>query len=180
MRVRDWQDVVRDVVEADVEPADWRAVAGERSTGIGEDLYLAHPQQGVYLVKTYAKNPFERRGVGARLARSIDDDIGSYLPTEREAMFAVRPQPDGDAEDRAQRIEETVKAHADAPTEPSDLFEDIMSAMESPAFGPLSYEPHGRPERLSGLSGTFEEAETILSNELDDLLDTDQIGRGFD
>lgn len=180
MRVRDWQDIVNDVVEANVEPADWRAVAGKRDGGLGEDLYLAHPRRGVYLVKTYAKNPFERKGVGAQLARSVDDEIGAHLPSERESMFAVRPGMDEDTQDRARRVEETVKAHADAPTEPSDLFEDMMRAMDSPAFGPLAYDPNGRPESIDGLAGTFDDAESVLGNELDDLLDRDQISRGFD
>lgn len=181
MRVRDWQDIVRDVVDANVEPADWRAVAGQRAGGIGEDLYLAHPNRGLFLLKTYAKNPFERRGVGARISRSVDEEIGSYLPEERDAMFAVRPGPDeDDLEDRAREVEETLKAHADAPTTPGDLFEDMMRAMDSPAFGPLQFDPNGRPSPLDGLAGTFDEAEDVLGAELEELIDRDQIGHGFD
>lgn len=43
MRVRDWQDIVSDVVDSDADPDDWRAVAGDRASGLGEDLYLGHP-----------------------------------------------------------------------------------------------------------------------------------------
>lgn len=182
MRVRDWQDIVNDVVESDVEPADWRALAGQRSGGLGEDLVLAHPRRGVFMLKTYAKNPFERKGVGARIARSIDDEIESNLPKEEDAMFAVRSGVDDEdeLESRARRVEETVKTHADAPTEPSALFEDMMRAMDSPAFGPLAYDPNDRPEPLDSLTSSFEEAEDVLSSELEDLLDRDQITRGFD
>lgn len=180
MRVRDWEDIVKDVVEADAEPADWRAVAGQRSGGVGEDLYLAHPNRGMFFLKTYAKNPFERKGVGTRVARSVDDEIGSYLPEERDSMFAVRPGPDENVEKRARQVEETVKAHADAPTTPSDLFEDMMRAMDSPAFGPLEFDPQGRPSPLDDLSGTFDEAESVLSAELEDLIERDQIDHGFD
>ena len=180
MRVRDWQDIVKDVVEADAEPADWRAVAGKRSGGLGEDLYLGHPNRGLFLLKTYTKNPFERKGVGARVARSLDEEIGSHLPADGDAMFAVQQRSDDDIEERARRVEETVKAHADAPTSPNDLFEDMMRAMDSPAFGPLSYEPQGRPADLDGLAGTFDEEESVLSDELESLLDRDEIGRAFD
>ena len=180
MRVRDWKDILQDVTDSNVEAADWRAVAGERSNGIGEDLFLGHPKRGVFYLKTYAKNPFERRGVGTKVARSLDDDINANMPDERKAMFAVRPPKQENAKEKAQRLEETVKAHASAPTEPGDLFEDMMRAIQSPAFGPLEFDPQGRPEPLDELTGTFDEAESVLSSELEDLLSRDQISHGFD
>ena len=67
MRVRDWQDILADVTDAGVDPDGWRAVAGDRRDGLGEDLYLGHPNAGVYALKTYAKNPTELRGVGGRV-----------------------------------------------------------------------------------------------------------------
>ena len=181
MRVRDWREVVREIVDADVRPDDWRAIAGPRSRGIGEDLYLAHPRRGVYVLKTYPKNPFERRGVGSHVARSIDDEIGQWMPTEAPAKFAVQPavRDQTDAEARAKRLEETVKTHAEMPSTPDALFEDVMEAIESPAFGPLTYDQSDRPDPLDALSGTFDEAERLLESELDDLLDDDDIGRGF-
>lgn len=183
MRVRDWQDIVRDVVEQDVEPDDWRAVAGDRRKGVGEDLYLGHPRVGVYHLKTYAKNPFQVRGVGTRVARNIDDEIGRLLPRKPDtgAHFAVQepPEDEAEAETKASELEEVVKAHAEAPTRPQDLFEDMMETLESPAFGPMEYDRYGRPEALEDLSSEFERAEELLDAELDDLIDTDEVGRGF-
>ena len=80
MRVRDWQDILEDVVESDADPAGWRAVGGDRASGIGEDLFVGHPDAGVFQLKTYAKNPFEVQGVGARVARRIDEDIDPLFP----------------------------------------------------------------------------------------------------
>jgi hypothetical protein len=54
-----------------------------------------------------------------------------------------------------------------------------MEAMDSPAFGPMEYDMTGRPEGLDALSETFEEAEDLLSAELDDLVETDEVDRGF-
>lgn len=181
MRIREWQDIVRDVTESGAEPEEWRAVAGDRSGGLGEDLYLGHPNAGVYQLKTYAKNPFSVRGVGTRVARRLDDEIGSYLPEDDEGRFAVRSAPDGEerAKERAKRLEETIKAHADAPTTPDALFEDAMEAVESPAFGPMEYDSHGRPENLDRLAEGFDEAEELLNAELDELIDGDDVGRGF-
>jgi hypothetical protein len=183
MRVRDWQDIVQDVVEQNVEPDDWRAVAGDRQAGLGEDLYLGHPSAGVYHLKTYAKNPFEVKGVGTQVARNIDDEIGSILPRQPDtgAQFAVQepPEDEAEAETKAKELEEVVKAHADAPTSPEDLFGDMMETLESPAFGPMEYDQYGRPDALEELSEEFHDAEELLDSELDELIDTDGVDRGF-
>lgn len=183
MRIREWQDVLADVTERKVDPDDWRAVGGTRARGVGEDLYFGHPKAGLYQLKTYAKNPFEVKGVGAKIARNLDDEIGSFLPTsDEQSRFAVRGKPDADEkamERKARHLEETIKAHADAPTRPADLFDDVMEVLESPAFGPMEFDSYGRPDALSGMSETFEEADDLLNAELDDLVDADEVGRGF-
>ncbi len=63
-------------------------------------------------------------------------------------------------------------------TTPDALFEDVMNAIESPAFGP-EYGGYGRPESLDRLAERFEEAETVLDAELDELIATDEGDRGF-
>ncbi|SDR16861.1 hypothetical protein [Natronobacterium texcoconense] len=182
MRIREWQDILEDVTEQDVDPEDWRAVAGDRAGGVGEDMYLAHPRGGVYFLKTYAKNPFEVRGVGTQVARKLDDEIGSFLPHDREAgRFAVQSPPEDEdhAESVSKRLETVLETHADAPTTPQDLFDDVMEAMESPAFGPMEYDQYDRPDELEELADRFEEAEDLLNAELEDLIETDEVDRGF-
>jgi len=181
MRVRDWQDIVEDVVSSDADPDGWRAVGGTRSRGIGEDLYLGHPTAGLFHLKTYAKNPFEVHGVGTQLARKLDDEIGPYLPEDADGRFAVRQAaPDEDtAENRARHVEETLKAHAKAPTSPDHLFSDLMEALESPAFGPVDYDTRSRPDSVEELSTTFEEAEDVLETEFEDIVEDDGVNRGF-
>ncbi|KDS91879.1 hypothetical protein FK85_16255 [Halorubrum saccharovorum] len=182
MRVRDWDDILADVASDSTDPDGWRAVAGSRREGLGEDLYFGHPGVGVYHLKTYAKNPRDLRGVGAKIARSVDDELDPLLPSEESAgRFAVRspPEDESEAEDVATRLRETLKVHAEAPTSPDHLFEDVMEAIDSPAFGPMDYEFDGRPDELDELSDTFEEAEELLSSELEDLIDDDDVDRGF-
>jgi hypothetical protein len=183
MRVRDWDDIVRDVVEDEVDPEGWRAVAGDRRSGIGEDLYLGHPASGAYHLKTYAKNPFEVRGVGTRIARNLDEEIGGFLPKDRRenGRFAINspPEDEDDAEAKATELEEVVRAHADAPTTPGDLFDDVMEAMDSPAFGPMEYDQYDRPEALDDLATTFADAEEVLETEFEDVVTEDETDRGF-
>jgi hypothetical protein len=179
MRVRDWQDILESVVESDADPGGWRAVGGDRATGIGEDLFVGHPDAGVYQLKTYAKNPFQVEGVGGRVARQIDEDLAPLFPDENAGRFGVQqPIPEDDAEDKATELTEVLQAHADAPTTPDALFEDVMSTLDSPAYGPAEIELRDRPDALAELSSTFEEAEELLDAELEDVVD-ESVDRGF-
>jgi hypothetical protein len=182
MRVRDWQDILTDVTESDADPDGWRAVGGDRASGLGEDLFVGHPNAGVFQLKTYAKNPFQVEGVGAQVARRIDDDIEPLFPETDGAagLFGVQePVADEEtAESRAKRVGSVVETHQDAPTTPQAFFEDVMDALESPAYGPMDFEQHDRPETLDELTGTFEEAEELLDAEFEDVIDED-VERGF-
>jgi hypothetical protein len=79
----------------------------------------------------------------------------------------------------ATRLEEAVKVHAEAPTDPDDFFTDVMDALDSPAFGPMEYEFDGRPDRLDDLTSEFADADELLSKDLDQLVEEDGVGRGF-
>lgn len=181
MRVRDWQDILADVVDSGADAGDWRAVAGNRSSGIGEDMYLGHPTVGVFQLKTYAKNPFEVHGVGTEVARRIDDDLDPLFPDNEAGRFGVQSpvEDEKEAEQTATELESVLEAHSDAPTNPSDLFEDVMGALDSPAYGPIEHDNYGRPDGLDDLAGEFEEAERLLNTELDDLVEEDETNRGF-
>jgi len=182
MRVRDWDDILRDVVESDADPAGWRAVGGDRANGIGEDLYVAHPEVGAFQLKTYAKNPFEVEGVGTRVARRVDEDIEPLFPNESDGrgLFGVQePVEDEEtAEERVNDLETVVETHAEAPTTPQALFEDVMDALDSPAYGPMEFDNYDRPEQMGELTDTFQEAEELLEAEFDDIVDG-SVDRGF-
>lgn len=183
MHVRNWRDIVADVADASVDPDRWRAVGGRRTSGLGEVLFLGHPDAGVYHLRTYARNPYKVRGVGARVARTLDDELDPLLPdADAPGRFAVqsRPETEREAAAVANRVEETVREHAArADEDPDDLFSDLMGAVDSPAFGPAAYDLAGRPEPLADLSDQFEASESVLDAELDDLIDEDGVDRGF-
>ena len=181
MRVRNWQEILEDVVDSEADPSGWRAVAGDRSEGLGEDMYLGHPGVGVYQLKTYAKNPFKVRGVGTQIARRIDDDLDPLFPEEGEGRFGVQSPLENEREAKAaaNRLEGVLEAHSEAPTTSGDLFEDVMGALDSPAYGPMDYDQYDRPSRLNDLSGEFEEAERLLNAELNELVETDETNKGF-
>lgn len=181
MRVRDWEDIVSDVVEADVQPSGWRGVGGDRRSGLGEDLFLSHPNVGVFQLKTYAKHPGSVKGVGTKVARKVDDDLDPLFPEESPARFAVNTPPEDEAaaEATANELEQVVKAHSDAPTTPEDFMDDVMDAMDSPAYGPIDFDHYDQPESLTSLTDSFDEAQSVLDAELEDLIESDGVGRAF-
>lgn len=180
MRVRQWEDILEDVVESDADPAGWRAVGGDRAGGPGEDLYLGHPAVGAFQLKTYARNPFEVQGVGAQVARNLDDELTPLFPEEGTGHFGVQ-QPVGDeetAKEQVKELETVIETHAEAPTTPDALFEDIMETVESPAYGPMEFDHYDRPDTLDELTDTFEEAQQVLETEFEDIID-ESVTRGF-
>ena len=184
MPVRSWDEILAEIADERVEPDRWRAAAGPRAGGLGEDLFIGHPRVGVYQLKTYAKSPLELRGVGQQVARRIDDDIDPLLPhREREdhaGHFGVRTPPAdaAQASSMAKQVEETLRTHSIAPTGPEDLFEDMMQALESPAYGPMQYRPYDRPAGLDALSEEFPEADALLERSLDELIEADGVNHG--
>lgn len=181
MQVRDWTDIVEDVVESNADPAGWRAVGGDRRQGVGEALFVGHPEVGVFQLRTYAKNPYEVKGVGTQVARQIDGELSDHLPTDSDGRFAVQQPPadEEEAESVANRLEAVVEAHASAPTTPEDFVDDALEAMDSPAYGPMNFDQYGRPKALDNLTDTFEEPSEVLDAELDELIESDDVGRGF-
>lgn len=121
------------------------------------------------------------RGVGTQIARRIDDDLDPLFPDKEAGRFGVQSpvEDEREAKATATRLESVLETHADAPTTPNDLFEDVMGALDSPAYGPIEHDDYGRPEGLNDLSVTFEEAERLLNTELDDLVEADETNRGF-
>jgi len=180
MRVRDWQDILEDVVESDADPGGWRGVGGRRDGGIGEDLFLAHPARGVFQLKTYAKNPYEVQGVGSRVARRVDDELDPLFPEKGGGRFAVQQpvEDESEAEETANRLKTVLETHADAPTTPDALMDDVFDALDSPAHGPMEYDNYGRPDGMDQLTDTFEEAQDVLETEFDDVIEED-VERGF-
>jgi hypothetical protein len=181
MYVRDWDDILREVADSGVEPDGWRAVGGDRRGGIGEDLYLAHPGVGTFQLKTYARNPFEVQGLGAQIG-SVDDELAALFPSDDDSsgLFGVQQPTETPemAERRVDRLETVLETHAEAPTTPRAMLEDVMDAVESPAYGPMEFDQYDRPEPVEQLSDTFEEAEQLLTAEFEELVEED-VTRGF-
>lgn len=179
MQLKDLRGVIDEIKGKDVSPSGWRAVGGKRGTGPGDDLFLAHPEGGVYLIKAYAKNPFQVKGVGTEVARKVDEEVEAYIPGPGDAgRFSVQTPPASpeEAERTAKRVEGVLKRDLGEGAEPEGLFADVMDALGSPAYGPADYRRR-RSEGLEGLADTFEEEDELLNTELAAELESDGVGR---
>ena len=110
----------------------------------------------------------------------LKDVVESLFPERGTGGFGVQqpPEDDDDAEEKVKNLATVLETHADAPTTPDALFEDVMDAVDSPAYGPMDFDHYDRPDRLDELRDTFEEAEKLLEAEFDDVVD-DSVDRGI-
>ena len=69
-------DIIKDAKKF---PKDWRAVFGKDRQLLSDDYYLFHPDVGLYLLKEYQKNPFQRKGVGGKIQRHVDEHISNTI-----------------------------------------------------------------------------------------------------
>jgi hypothetical protein len=115
------------------------------------------------------------------VARRVDEDIDPLFPDEESSgLFGVQ-QPVEDEEtarEQANELESVIEAHADAPTTPRALLEDVLETVDSPAYGPMEFDSHGRPDAMDRLTNTFDEAESVLDREFEDIVD-ETVERGF-
>ena len=63
------------IADADNYPNNWKAIFGNDNERLSRDFYIFNPDVGIYLLKEYNKNPFEVKGIGGKIARSVDEDI---------------------------------------------------------------------------------------------------------
>jgi hypothetical protein len=80
VQIKQRNELLTDVLkDAKHHPDGWKAVFGKDSYLLSNDYYLYHPDSGLYLLKEYNKNPIQRTGVGAKIARHVDQDISKEI-----------------------------------------------------------------------------------------------------
>jgi len=76
MKIKSRNETLNDVLkEAKRQPKNWKAIFGKDIHALSSDYYLYHPNVGLYFLKEYQKNVYERKGVGGKIARQVDSDI---------------------------------------------------------------------------------------------------------
>ncbi len=80
IKTKERADILSDIIkDAKHHPKNWKAVFGKDQQLLSDDYYLFHPNVGLYLIKEYNKNPYQRRGVGGQIGRRVDDHIENEI-----------------------------------------------------------------------------------------------------
>lgn len=65
------------------------ASASLRASDHAEEIYVAHPGMGLYQIRIYQKSPYEQVGVGAKIARKVDEGLMEGMLKESKMKFGV-------------------------------------------------------------------------------------------
>ena len=93
MRIKSVEEIMLEIkLKFDEDPYEWRILRGRDKNG-HYDTYIAKSDKELWHMKTEWKNPYTPLGVGAKVARRIDDEIDSVLNTgETLPISEIYPQ----------------------------------------------------------------------------------------
>lgn len=76
MKSKPRNEILNDIIKDSKKyPNGWKAAFGKDNKLFSNDYYILNPNIGIYIIKEYQKNPFNVTGVGAKIARNINDEI---------------------------------------------------------------------------------------------------------
>ena len=80
VKIKSRNEILNDIIrDAKKHPTGWKAAFGRDEELLSYDYYIFNPRIGIYLLKEYQKNPFDIKGIGAKIARHIDKDIENMI-----------------------------------------------------------------------------------------------------
>jgi len=80
MKLKKRNELLNDIIHQGKKyPTGWMASFTKNQHHLSDDYYVHHPKVGLFYLKEYQKNPFQKRGVGGKIARKIDEDVTENL-----------------------------------------------------------------------------------------------------
>ena len=74
MRTR--EEILWEIISKGKEiPKGWKATSRYDTKVHATEYNILHPDVGIYQIKEWQKNPFQIKGVGAKIARRVDDSL---------------------------------------------------------------------------------------------------------
>lgn len=88
-KIKKRNEILTDVIkDAKKHPKGWKSIYGKDKDRLSTDYYMLHPKIGIYLLKEYQKNPYERVGIGGKIARQVDSEIEKEI-TKTAGDFGI-------------------------------------------------------------------------------------------
>lgn len=89
MEIKSRDEILKEIIDEGKScPEGWRAAAQWDDRLHAAEYYILHPSVGLYELKEYQVNPFLTRGVGAKVARKLDERV-SRVADKRIGDFAI-------------------------------------------------------------------------------------------
>jgi hypothetical protein len=80
VKIKSRSEILSDIIhDSKNHPTGWKAAIGRDHQTLSNDYYILNPEIGCYLIKEYQKNPYQKKGLGSKIARNIDDDIENII-----------------------------------------------------------------------------------------------------
>jgi len=166
MEVKSREDILRELIKAAEEfPEGWRAGFRRDKSLHADEYYIYNPEVGLYEIKEYHVNPFEKRGIGTKIPERSEKFISRILD-ERFGDFAVIQL---DINQILERLEES------RGKEPITIKFGRDIGIDIPIEGPAHIAPYSLKKIDAGLAND----QRIIDREFRKLLDRDGITRAY-
>ncbi|MEW5760221.1 MAG: hypothetical protein AB1779_05605 [Candidatus Thermoplasmatota archaeon] len=90
VKIRDIREILIEITrEAKKHKDNWYSIFGTDELYSSEDICIFNPDVGFYNIKSYFKNPFERVGIGAKIARKVDEKFLDITDKQAKSRFGI-------------------------------------------------------------------------------------------
>ncbi|MEF8879305.1 MAG: hypothetical protein V5A64_02800 [Candidatus Thermoplasmatota archaeon] len=80
VKIKNRKEILNDIIkDGKKHPKGWKAVFGKDHRHLSNDYYILNPKTGIYLLKEYQKNPFQRKGIGGKIAKKVDEHVENEI-----------------------------------------------------------------------------------------------------
>jgi hypothetical protein len=162
VEIKDMQETLAEIIrEARKRPEKWYSLYGVDRELHSEDICIFNPDIGIYKIKKFQKNPWEQLGVGAKIARKVDDDILDMTRKDASTGFGIIRI------DLQKLLGSLMRGY-----EPAELMLGKIkdAGVEIPVTGPM----HESDRHIKNIKDIFPDEERKLKSKFAKLLDAEE------
>jgi hypothetical protein len=163
-RIEILNDIIKDSKK---HPEGWKAAFGKDHKLSSTDYYILNPKVGVYLLKEYQKNPFQITGIGAKIARNINDDIEEKI-NKKSGDFGIIQ---GNIQKILRNIEKGIH--------PQKIFEEGVKGKDLGITMPLRGKASTSENTFKYLRQTFESTQKELNKKFEKIASIDGLYNSY-
>ena len=169
MKIKSRTEILSDIIhDSERNPTGWKAAIGKDHQTLSHDYYIFNPNVGCYLLKEYQKNPYQRKGLGSKIARHIDEDIENTITKDAGDFGIIQ----GDMGRFLRNIE---KGHS-----PQYIFQQALKGKDLGISVPVRGKAGGSAEQFNTLREIFLTKQKMLDQKITRILAKEGHYTGYD